>query len=61
MKENTAPVSFRIGRTRWNEFLNICHDKDMSGSQVLRNYILLICDKKLTIPDKRVWEYPEWR
>ena len=49
-------VSFKIDRKPWQKFLKICRGKDMSGSQVLRNYITLIVDKKLRIMDKRVWE-----
>lgn len=50
-------VTFRIHPRLWKEFLNICGEKDMSGSQVLRNYIALIVDGKLRIMDKKVWEH----
>lgn len=49
-------VTFRIDPKVWKEFLKICKSKDMSGSQVLRNYIGMIVNKKLRIMDKKVWE-----
>jgi hypothetical protein len=57
MKENTVLVSFRVDPKTWHEFLNICHDKDMSGSQVLRNYVGLVVKRVLRIADKRMWEH----
>jgi len=50
-------VTFRIDPKLWKTFLSICKKKDISGSQVLRNYISLIVDKKLRIMDKKVWEF----
>ena len=50
-------VTFRIDPRLWQKFMKICRSKDMSGSQVLRNYITLIVDKRLRIMDKKVWEH----
>ena len=50
-------VTFRIDPRLWQKFIKLCRSKDMSGSQVLRNYISLIVNKKLRIMDKKVWEH----
>lgn len=50
-------VTFRIDLPIWKKFLKTCKNKDLSGSQVLRNYINLIVTQKLRIMDKKVYEY----
>ena len=49
-------VTFRADPKVWQKFLKICRTKDMTGSQVLRNYMTLIVNGKLRIMDKKVWE-----
>jgi len=50
-------ATFRIDLCTWKKFLKTCKHKDISASQVLRNYINLIVTKKLRIMDKLVWEH----
>ncbi|MBA7658407.1 hypothetical protein ES703_66358 [subsurface metagenome] len=50
-------VTFKIDQDIWWDFLRICRTHDMSGSQVLRNYVNLIVTKKLRIMDKKVYEH----
>lgn len=57
LKATNHIVTFRVDREQWSKFLEICHEKDMSGSQVLRNYISLIVAGKLRVMDKKVWEH----
>lgn len=47
-------VTFNIDQLTWWDFLRICKSHDMSGSQVLRNYVNLIVTGKLKIMDKEV-------
>lgn len=49
-------VTFRIEPKIWKKFLSICKKEDLSGSQVLRNYINLIVTQELSIKDMKLWE-----
>lgn len=47
-------VNLRVDPVQWDLFLLICHEKDVTASQVLRNYINMIVSKKYSINEKLV-------
>lgn len=53
-KGNWQLATLRVEPKLWKRFLKICTSKDLTGSQVLRDYINLIATEKLSLLDKKV-------
>lgn len=47
-------VTFKVESKVWKKFLRICSKKDLSGSQVLRDYINLLVQEKLILLGKKI-------